>query len=323
MIVVWNFLLAAFIFGLNIYIRSLTTIEVSVVDSSPIVEVISTYADQYEIITVVSMIILIVSLTISIYVLISENKKIFTRLNFLVGLFDQVGLSKIESDNEILTDYDMQVIDAWNRSVDEIDYLNELRENYFKNMVHDIKSPIQILSMNIEMLKLSNADNDFVLAIEEELKILEKSVTNYLMVEKITFFEKVENINLNIDQYFEKIKDRYGRLNYKIEVQRDPKIENIYTDKTMFSRIVENLIDNGIKYGVGKKIHILIEKNQIVFTNELNVETEIPDIFSRKRHYSLMGNGLGVEIINTYIRLLGWSIQSKTIEKKFIVTIEY
>lgn len=325
-IVVLNFILAVIIFGVNIYIRSLTTIQVNIVNDKQVVEVVSSYADYYEIITIISSIILIFSLTTSLYIIISDHKKISKRLSVLVGLFDQVGLSKIESDNKVLTDNEMQVIDAWNRSVEEIDYLNELREKYFKNMVHDIKTPIQILSMNIEMLKLSHHnpdDDEFVLAIDDELKILEKSVTNFLMIEKITFFEKVESADLNIDNYFQKIIDRYARLDCRIVVKHNPEIESIYTDEAMFSRIVENLIDNAIKYGIGKKITIVIEADSIVFTNDLKDDVDIADIFGRERHYSLMGNGLGVEIINTYIKLLGWSITSQTSNKQFIATIKY
>lgn len=322
-IVVSNFILAIVIIGLNIYIRSFNTIRINMVDGKQAIEVIDLYADYYEIISFISLAILLCSLFISIYVLTKENKRIYKRLNFLVGLFDEVGLSKIESDNKILTDYDMQVIEAWNRSVAEIDYLNELREKYFKNMVHDLKSPIQVLSMNIEMMKLAAPDDEFVIATEEELKILEESVRNYLLIEKITFFEKVEKENINIDEYFKHIINRYSKLNYKININHSSKIEEIYTDRTMFNRIVENLIDNGIKYGADLKINIIIDNETIVFTNKLEQQKEILDIFSKSRQYSVMGNGLGVEIINTYIKLLGWKIDSKTIGNEFVVTIKY
>lgn len=318
-----NTILIIIVITFNIVIRNKTTISVDLDEGTQIVSAIKTYGDYFELISNVSIAILGISLIVSMFILYKENKHVSKRLEVLVNKFDQVGLSKVEVNNPILTEYDKQILNAWNRSVNEIDYLNELREKYFKNMVHDLKTPIQILTMNIEMIKFDYPENKYVLAVEEELKQLEKSVTNYLMIEKITFFESVNNVEVNIDAYFHNIIYRYKLLDCNISFYNYSGHSVLSLDQSMVNRIFENIVDNAIKYGIGRDVLIVITENTFEIINTVAENEEIGDIFSQERTYSLLGNGLGVEIINTYIRLLNWSIESYKVKDKFIVSIVY
>lgn len=319
--VVINFVIAVVIIRLNVYIRSQTVVEVSIKNGIQQIETVRKFSAIFDELMVISIIILVTSLLYSIYVLSKENRKVSKRLQVLVDQFNEVGLSKISDIDPILTEFDMQVIDAWNRSVSEIDYLNELREKYFKNMVHDLKTPIQVLAMNIQLLKL-DVENENLDSMVEELKVLEKSVNNYLMIEKITFFEKVNMSKVDIDEYFEHLTIRYSKLNFDITSYNLNENKYINTDKLMFSRITENISENALKYGIGRSMEIEIYDNKIIFSNLIDPTSKVGDIFSEKRNYSIMGNGLGVDIINTYVKLLNWTIHSEQKDNYFIVILE-
>lgn len=291
------------------------------VGGSQVITVTETYAEYFAILSKLSFSIFLVSLIISMVILYRENKNISTRLDVLVNEFNDAGMSSIECENPILTEYDLQIINAWNRSVNEIEQLNELREKYFKNMVHDLKTPIQILAMNIEMLKLKYESNEYAEAIENELSILERSVTNYLMIEKITFFQNICRSEININTYFDNIKMRYAQLNFSVEIFNYHQNNYINTDKAMLNRIIENLVDNAIKYGAKQMMSIVISPTTIELINSVGPDVQLGNIFKEGRKYSIMGNGLGVEIIKTYITLLEWEINAEQTGNDFIVTI--
>lgn len=322
-IFVINLIIVTVIVILNIFIRVDKQIVVRVEDQTRYLSVVNTYGEYIEVISYISIVVLVICLIVSVYMLMTYNKSLTKRHNALVGYFEQVGLSKIDVDNPILTDYDLQVIDSWNESVEEIDYLNELREKYFKNMVHDLKTPIQILKMNLRMLSIDLPNNEYAEAIKEELEILEKSVTNYLILEKITFFEKVNLQPLNFENYFDHIKERYNSMDFQINTYQVADINCILTDEIMFTRVVENLIENAIKYSKEKYIDIYLNDNSLVLVNKVDHDVNIGNIFTGDRKYSMMGNGLGVEIINTYIKQLNWSISSSHENDEFQVVIGF
>ncbi len=314
-----NFIVVFMVIAINICIKSINVVNVEVVNGSQTVTYVKKYSEYFTLINYLTMIVLFLCVIITVIIIIVDNRKVVKRFDYLVGLFDNVGLTKINPDNSKLTEYDMQVINAWNCSIEEISQLNELREKYFKNMVHDLKTPVQLLKMNLEMLELEQADNEYVVALFEELDSLEKNINNYLLVEKITFFEKVNKERFSIENYLVHQVERYKKLEFDVIVKTD--IEYIITDVKMFGRIIENVIDNAVKYGCENCVYIEINQNQMIFKNRV-CDDNLGNIFSKQRQYSISGNGLGVEIINTYISLLGWKISSEQVDDIFVVTIE-
>lgn len=321
-IIIFNAFIITIIVLINIIIHTRNQIEVKIEDNIKYFQVKPIFENYFHIVTFLSIVVLIICLITSILVLMQYNRKIDRRLQVLVGYFEEVGLSRITPNNPILTEYDLQVIDSWNRSVAEIDYLNELREKYFKNMVHDLKTPIQILKINLRMVKGKNVDDiEYIHALKEELDILEKSVTNYLLIEKISFFEKINLINLNFTDYFNMIAERYKLMDFDINTLVANSDGFIKTDETMFTRISENLIENSIKYGSTNNITIILDHKTIKFINRVDNPNELGNIFEGKRQYSMLGNGLGVEIVKTYIKVLNWQIESWQKDNEFVAII--
>ncbi len=319
----FNFVIIILFIIINVYIHSQTVIMVDNIDGASVLKVTKKYSEHFQMLTIISLIIIIGCMSTSMVILVVDNLRVNERLNALINQFDGVGLSKLSDHNPVLTEYDKRIIAAWNRSVSEVDSLNEKRESYFKNMVHDLKTPIQLLSMNIQMIKEDIIGNEYIEALEEELSLLNEMVINFLFIEKITYFEKANKTEVYIEEYFKHITNRYSTLGYTVEVNLKQKKETIFTDEMMLSRIVENIIENAVKHGRGESMKVNVYDNRIEFVNKVKEYDNIGDIFKRKRSYSIIGNGLGTEIINTYINLLEWSISSQQFDGEFQVVIKF
>lgn len=121
----------------------------------------------------------------------------------------------------------------------------------------------------------------------------------------------------------EVFKNKYANLDYQVNYDDIDEDTEVLIDQYMFEKILVNLIDNAMKYGSDDKISITKTGNIIYFKNKISTYLQNENIFETKtRRHSLNGNGLGVEIIKTYINLLGWSISSNTIENEFVVRIQ-
>lgn len=308
----------------NIYIRSITVVKFATSGETQEILMVRKYADYFPTITLISVVIIIVTLIVSLLLLNNEQKRVKRRLSVLVNLFRQIGLTEIDAIDPILTDYELQVIDAWNDSVHEINHQKDQREKYIKGMVHDLKTPIQILKANARMFLLEFGDNEYVDAIRDELELLERTILKYLVVEKITYFEKVTLTHENIADYFEKIISRYQKLGFAITIKYLNTYNYFNVDKQMLSKIIVNIIENAMKHGVEKSMEIVIDDQQINFTNRIADDLEISNIFNaKKRYYSTNGNGLGIDIIKTYTKLLKWHVSSSKSGDKFTVELRY
>lgn len=316
-----NFVWVIFLIIINVGIRSITIVQVQVLDGSQILSYVPKYSQYFRVLNWITVCLLFAALIISLVMISHDKKKIVKAHNDLINLFDNIGLNPITTNIKNFNSADQSVIKAWNNSVLEISNLNMLREKYFKNMVHDLKSPVQLLKMNIDLFKLDDDDNHYVNAIEEELQYLEKNINNYLLVEKITYFEKVKLEQLELSSFLSQQVFRFKKLDFVINYQLY--VEVIETDVMMFERIVENIIDNAIKYGMNSELNITVEKKYILFENPICASSQLGNIFEAERAYTNTGNSLGVDIIKTYIKLLEWKICSQQKGDIFQIKIEY
>lgn len=307
---------------LNAFIRSITVVHVYVEDGVQTISMVNKYYNYFQLLTVISLLIILVCFLGSIVILSYQKNKVSQKYAYLVKLFDDIGISKIEINNTLLTEYDMGIINAWNNSIDEIEKMHQSRERYFKNMVHDFKTPIHLLKSNVQMYNLEYEPNEYVDSIAIETVNLEKTVTNYLIIEKISFFEKVNKEYINPIKFFDPFVQRFSKLDLQIEVTLI-KATYIYSDRKMLSKIVENICENAMKYRSHGSLTIIISDTDIKFINFIDEQKEVGNIFANQRKYSRSGNGLGTEIISTYANLLEVKVSSKQVDNKFVVTIEY
>lgn len=319
-----NFFVMITIIIINVYIRSQTIVEITAVDNKQTIETVQKYYDLFPTVTMYSLIILVLTLVISGIILAKSQYALNKRLQLLKTEFEQSSLSKIDETNTIYTEEDLIIIKAWNESIENINAQAQKREKYFNGMVHDFKTPLHILRLNMQMEVLENGKSRYKEKISEELTSFEEMIMRYLLVEKISFFEKPKPELRNLDKLFNHQKEKYKQLNYKINVESALNGREILVDEYMFDKVMSNVIDNAMKYGIENQMWINVIDNVIYLENKVENFQLDEDIYnSGKRVDSKKGNGLGVEIVNTYIALLGWRISSQVSDNQFIVKIEF
>lgn len=305
----------------QITIRSVTTVEISYLSDKKTIVEAQKYYEYFDVINVFTILIISFLILNTFWHLVKLNKYNQTRLEILTNLFKERELSKVDVVSSELEDSDVMIIDTWNRSIDELIEQGDKREKYFKQMVHDFNTPIQILKMNSEMNKML-CQSEYADAIDEEIVELENKITNYLMIDKISYFEKPNIQPVEFVSYLNNIENRFKILQLELDVVTEYQTLVYNTDLKMFDKILQNLIENAIKYSIDNRLKIELFEDKILLSNKVYVGMENENIFNRKqRVYSAKGNGIGSEIIRTYAELLDFEVSSEVIEDTFNVTL--
>ncbi|WP_051623456.1 PAS domain-containing sensor histidine kinase [Clostridium hydrogeniformans] len=215
---------------------------------------------------------------------------------------------------------------------------------FFTNVSHDIKTPLNVINSSIQMLEQKN--------------IKESKREEYIGIIKNNTFRLIKLLNNLID--LSKIESGYYDLNkqqgnivYTVENICDSLIpyiksknidfifdteeEEIITifDEDVIERVMLNLISNAVKFtnNNGKiKVYIKKKKENVIISvkdNGIGIsESKLDTIFDRyvKAHNTCghYGNGVGLSIVKSFVELHNGSIKVSSKENKgtkFIITL--
>ncbi len=216
--------------------------------------------------------------------------------------------------------------------------IEQVKQDFVNAMTHELKRPITSCALTLEYLQqhLNSKDPLIVEDINDSLFSIQKLG---LYVEKIQEISKGEDgllelhyENIYLAEFFEKIRSKYKTPNNKI-VNINLNIEkalSLNTDILHFANIIENLIENSIKYS-GDQVDIQIsafkKNNHIQISLRDNgwgiPETEIGHIFDKfyrgnstnKRRKN--GFGLGLSYVKIVVENMGGSIEVDSKEKEY------
>ncbi len=306
----------------NIVVRSKSTVTIKQVDGEKIINITKQYGDYFTIISLISVAIIIFALVLSIIYLMKSHFKVQDRLNKLIEVFEHSNLKPIDIEKHQINKDDVMIVQTWNSLVNDLNDLNEKRDEYFKRMIHDFKSPIHIAKANIQLYRLTES-NEYIDSVLEEINSLESEIERFLVIEKIEYFEKPNRENVNIIEVVEKIAIGYKQDDFNIKITNEASTNEYFIDRRMFKKVVENIIENAYKYSANPEVDITFYANRIEFSNKLQKEQNIGNIFDgQERLISTAGNGLGVSIIAKYGEMNNWEVYSKQKDNIFTVTLK-
>lgn len=223
---------------------------------------------------------------------------------------------------------------------------SEFKSNILKILSHEIRTPLQSIigyssqlkintseenKMMLEMIKNSSYDllNKFE-RLHERAKIESESENDgpKLNIEKIDMI----NFIMTVSSKFESLCEKKS-LKFILKVMNDP--EEILIDKYKIKRILEEILDNAIKFTDDGQIEVIIDKNKqdtiITIKDDgpgINIEDMdilFEDFFQTDNYLKRRRDGLGIglSISKHYIKMHGGSIKVKTPEKgtEFIIII--
>lgn len=203
---------------------------------------------------------------------------------------------------------------------DELIYLNKQRTTFFMNLAHETKTPLTLILNNLDKFIKLNGSSKEIQIIKNNVDKLKRDMVNFFDTEKIELGRMVyrhtkptnisERTAINLDLFNSWARSKNIKILSEIEKDVFVKI-----DDAAFDRIINNLVDNAMKYNNNKtsgftKVQVF-SKNEKVYLvvedNGIGIDTfELDNIF--KPYYQInheksneQGIGLGLSIVSGII----------------------
>jgi two-component system, OmpR family, phosphate regulon sensor histidine kinase PhoR len=215
--------------------------------------------------------------------------------------------------------------------------LSEIKSDFINNMTHEFKTPLATISLAVDALKNEKVSSDkektnyFTAVIKEENKRMNKQVETILQaalldkqevqlnLKKLSAHDLIRSALNNIEL---PVNEKLGKLEVSFDAQKDL----IMADEVHFINLVNNLLENAVKYSkdnlliklqttnTGNHIRIRVEDNGI----GMNKET-LSRIFEKffRAHtgniHNVKGFGLGLSYVKTMVEAHKGTIKAESV----------
>ncbi|GAB2626525.1 PAS domain S-box protein [Belliella aquatica] len=228
--------------------------------------------------------------------------------------------------------------------------LNQLKSRFISMTSHEFRTPLATIMSSTEILEilLNNLEDDTIKnrtithlgRINNQIQRLTGVIADLLVLEKNAQDKIViSKEQVSINQFLKNIVDHYfpnNTKNIKLNLPKEDRIINL--DPSILSHVMNNLIDNAIKYSKQAKEYPEIS---LKYTNDtyqiivkdygLGIPTEdkkyiFGSFFRAKNVNTIKGTGLGLNIVKEFIEKLGGEIHFESEENQgteFIITLPY
>lgn len=228
------------------------------------------------------------------------------------------------------------------RTVSRLRTLEEMKDDFVSNMTHELKTPIAIAySANDALLNYDTANDAekkerYLQIANKQLKRLGELVENILAMS----MERRKTMKLNPEEirlqpFIEEIASAQRMrgdkgITINVNVSEDIAVE---ADKIHFANVLNNLIDNAIKYS-GDSVMITItgdDKDISIADNGIGIPSKsIPYLFNKfyrvphGNRQDVRGYGIGLYYVKSMVDKMGWSIVVRSKEGEgSIFTIKF
>jgi two-component system phosphate regulon sensor histidine kinase PhoR len=211
--------------------------------------------------------------------------------------------------------------------------LSELQKDFINNMTHEFKTPLtSILLANNAIAGSSKFSNDTTLAkLTKIISLQSNRLTSHVekildlaKLEKNKYLLNIEKVNLSevIEEISPSIELRMSSLNGELIKELPDQDVWIEADKVHLVNILDNLLDNAIKYTLVNPIILLsvtIVKNRVILTIKDNgigldaaTQKKVFDKFFRGHTgnvHDVKGFGLGLYYVKNICNALSWKLK--------------
>jgi len=219
--------------------------------------------------------------------------------------------------------------------------LSEIKSDFINNMTHEFKTPIATISLAVDALKNEKVIHDaeksayFTNIIKEENKRMNKQVEAILQAalldkKEIDIHSKKANAHDLIQKAINNIELPLAEKHGKINVSLNAKNDLLFVDEVHFINLINNLLDNAIKYSkeTGLEISIKTENHANEFRisitdNGIGMNKETSSRIFEKFYRAHTGNihnvkgfGLGLSYVKAMVEAQKGSIKVDSILDK-------
>ncbi len=188
----------------------------------------------------------------------------------------------------------------------------ELNEEFVKDILHDLNTPLSALQINLNLLKKRYGEERSVERMTSSLETIQAFQSNlraFLNRESgsVERFDLMELLKKRVE-YFRQI---YPHVSYGIDPQGSVLLE---CNKEGLLRILENLLSNAGRYNVpGGEVRIRMEEDRLLI-EDTGVGIKNPEkAFDRFYKEGERGLGLGLHIVKKLAKALGVKV---TLERR-------
>jgi two-component system OmpR family sensor kinase len=192
-----------------------------------------------------------------------------------------------------------EVANEFDHAVTMIRELLHSRQLFLRAIMHELKTPIAKGRLVSEMLG-DEKNKARMHSIFERLNLL---IDEFAKIEQITS----KNFQLTIKPYkmsdlLEASEDMLMIENPKRLITTNIKKDySIPVDFELFTLVIKNLLDNGIKYSTDKHITVIIDNNRLKIVNKGEALPEPLENYFKPFHASKKGLGLGLYIVKSIL----------------------
>ncbi len=279
---------------------------------------------------------LIISLSIS---LISSKRmtRDINNLNEKASKISKLDFSEninIERNDEIgeLNENLNKMSESLSSSIDNL-------KSFVSNASHELKTPVAITCAYATIL-LENKNISEIEKIKYYDIILKTGIEMGDLIENLLILSKLNGNTIKVKTEKIKIKDciknsldKYDILELKkdITINLNIETEEIISDYKLLKIVLDNLIQNALKYSIYENKIEIYEKNNYLFIEnnfEGAINEEKDNLFQpfkrgqNAEDFKSEGTGIGLSIVAKALSLLKTSYSIKIIENKFIFKIE-
>lgn len=211
-------------------------------------------------------------------------------------------------------------------NIDELKNVDALRRELIANVSHDLRNPLAVMHGYIETLMIKDQDvspeerQKYYKIILESSNRLKSLVTDLFELSKLETGQmkpRMEAFRINEMLQDASLKYKLLAENKKVDFQTniDRSLPLVYADISMIDRVIQNLVDNALKY-TPEKGWIKLDVHQKNGLVEIDVEnsgegipeSDLSSIFDRyykvsKEKSNIEGTGLGLAIVKKILDL--------------------
>lgn len=208
--------------------------------------------------------------------------------------------------------------------------LQKERKMLLLSLSHDIKTPLSAIKLYSKALskKLYSSEekrDEILVNISDKVDEIEGYISEIVRASKEDFLHfEVENDEFYIKDAIEFIREYYSekmalnQIDFSIE---DYSNSLVYGDKDRLIEVIQNIVENAIKYGDGKKIWLEMSKDAEAYSIKISntgcmlSERELPHIFDSffrgTNVDNQKGSGLGLYICRNLMHLMEGEITAE------------
>lgn len=202
------------------------------------------------------------------------------------------------------------------------------KDTFIKHSVHEIKTPLTIISLNNQLRKKVRGEDKYTQKIDSAIKTLKNSYEDmtYLISKNFIEYEKsIIDLQEFIQQrvyYFSTVAVDQGRV---LKITNNNSNIKVKISEVELTRLIDNNISNSIKYSdINSTIYIKLEDNILSFESSGKKIINSKTIFKKytRENNTQGGNGLGLSIVSdiAYDNNIFIDVISKENKNTFIYT---